>query len=285
MNKSIKGSISTASMQAIVSNEWMLVLKECNIYPFKVTIQSMAIALLLLSGCTPRSTSSSQHETASPLAAVPTPAATPVPSLPSSPVAAEAPANVPALPTTQPPEIDSIIVPGERVGAITHETSRQVLAELYGEAHLKDEDIAVGEGETEPGTVVNTGTNKTFTVIWTDNTRTTPASVTGFGADWKTPEGIGIGTSFQELEEKLGKFELYGFEWDYGGTVVLGETQLAKYDGVLTIRVQPADNVSETASKEYEAVLGDSLFPSTDPNFQKLGITVKELIVSLTPKG
>jgi hypothetical protein len=49
---------------------------------------------------------------------------------------------------------DTMIVPGDRVGPITRDTSRDRLVELFGEAALTDTEVAVGEGFTESGTVV-----------------------------------------------------------------------------------------------------------------------------------
>ncbi|MBD0268910.1 MAG: hypothetical protein ICV77_11535, partial [Cyanobacteria bacterium Co-bin8] len=113
---------------------------------------------------------------------------------------------------------DTVVVPGERVGPIRPTTSRAELAELFGEEQLRDEEINVGEGFTEPGTVVDLGEDRRLTVVWTDDSRSKPLMAKDFGSEWKTPEGLGLGTSMAELKQELGDFELFGFGWDYGGS-------------------------------------------------------------------
>lgn len=217
------------------------------------------------------------------------PVATPAETTPAT--QASAPANASVAPATAPSteattvESDTTVVPGERVGPITRETTRADLAEAFGETNLKDETVGLGEGETEAGTIVYPNSERSLTVIWTDDSRSKLGAVINLGPAWKTPEGIGVGMPFSELQNKLGEFQLYGFDWDYGGTVVLENSQLAKYDGLLILRVEPAADASEKSPSHYEAVIGDQLFPSTDPNFQNLGVKVGEMAVSLDPEG
>lgn len=216
-------------------------------------------------------------------------------SAPTSPVETESPATAPApaesSPVAQVPattaspkaaaESDTTVVPGERVGVVTPGTTREELTALFGANNLSDQTIDVGEGETENGTVVNKGTDGAFTIVWTNDTRTAIAAITSLGSAWKTPEGIGVGTTFDQLKEKLGSFKLYGLDWDYGGTIAFEGSTLAKYDGLLIVRLQPSDNAAKDAPSDYEAVVGDRLFESTDPHFEKLGMTVSDMAVYL----
>ncbi|MEE1611341.1 hypothetical protein [Microvirga sp. CF3016] len=40
------------------------------------------------------------------------------------------------------------------------------------------------------------------------------------GSGWSGPEGLRVGSPFKAVETVNGKpFILYGFEWDYGGTI------------------------------------------------------------------
>ncbi len=189
--------------------------------------------------------------------------------------AAETGAIASLLPDTQ-------IIPGVRVGSVTSTTTRQELAEKFGEDRLMDEEVNVGEGFTESGTRVDLGPEHSFSVIWTDNTQSQPLEVRNLGTAWEIPEGIGIGTSFAELQQVLGTFELYGFAWDYGGTILLDGTQLAEYEPFLVMRVQPSSNVAVQNEADYQAVIGDSLYDSTNPHFQSLNLTVDEMIVGLS---
>ena len=178
---------------------------------------------------------------------------------------------------------DTIVVPGERVGPVTMETTRADLAELFGEAALEDTEIPVGEGFTEPGTTINAGTEQAFSIIWTDETRTQPATAKDFGSAWQTPEGLQLGTSFAELESTLGSFDLFGFGWDYEGTVLLEGSNLENYDGLLILRARPELETTKQFPDEYAAVLGDKQLSSDDPNLDPLNLSVYEMIVYLTP--
>jgi len=179
---------------------------------------------------------------------------------------------------------DTMIVPGERVGPITRDTSRDRLVELFGEAALTDTEVAVGEGFTESGTVVAADSDAAFAVIWVDDSQTEPATVKDFGPAWQTPEGIGIGTSFAELQDILGPFELYGFGWDYGGTLVLEGSDLSNYYGSLILRVQPADpDLFQQQSGAFQALLGDKLISSNNPSLPDLDLVVDEMIVYINP--
>lgn len=178
---------------------------------------------------------------------------------------------------------DTVVVPGERLGPITSKTTRSELAKLFGEENLTDKDINVGEGTMEPGTVVSLPADQSLTIVWTDKTRSKPQMVRDLGAAWKTPEGLGTGSSLAELKEKLGDFQLYGFGWDYGGSIVLENTKLDKYYGNLFFRVEPPKDKIEQNPDAYKALAGDKLFPSTDPNLEPLQPVVYDTMVYLNP--
>ena len=179
---------------------------------------------------------------------------------------------------------DTTIVPGDRVGPITSDTSRSDLVNMFGEAVLADTEVAVGEGFTESGTVVADGSEQTLAVIWVDDRQAEPATVKDFGPVWQTPEGIGVGTSFDELQAILGPFELYGFGWDYGGTLVLENSNLSDYYGSLILRVQPADpDLFQQEAGAFQALQGDKLISSEDPNLPALDLVVDEMIVYINP--
>lgn len=198
----------------------------------------------------------------------------------ASPPASAAPQTT-GQSTAQTALSDTVVIPGDRIGPVRRTTTRQQLEQLFGAANLENEDVGMGEGETEPGTVVNAGSDNTFTVIWTDENRTAVAGAINFGSAWRTPEGLGVGTSFAELQQKLGAFQLYGFEWDYGGSVVLEGTRLSKYYGTLILRVAPTEASRERSPSDYDAVIGDELFASTSPHFRALDINVEEMAVYL----
>ncbi|XWK87220.1 MAG: hypothetical protein U7127_23955 [Phormidium sp.] len=177
---------------------------------------------------------------------------------------------------------DTLVIPGERVGSITKNTSRQELVKLFGASRLQDKTIFGPEGMGKfPATRVNLGQERSFTVVWTDEKRTKPATIRDFGSAWKTPQGIGIGTSLAELRKQLGEFKLYGLAWDYSGTILLENTKLSNYKGKLNLQVAPAPDAAKKFPRQYQAVLGDGTFSSSNPNWQPLGIRVERMIVDL----
>jgi hypothetical protein len=243
----------------------------------KTIYPALTLVLLLLAGCggNPTDPDVSSSDLTSPSAS-PEPDSAPVEDSAAVPDSTESSEG--AIASLLP---DTKIIPGERVGPITSTTTRQELAEQFGETRLTDEEINIGEGFTESGTRVNLGPEYSFTVIWTDATQSRPLEVRNLGTAWETPQGIGIGTSFSELQQVLGNFELYGFAWDYGGTVLLDGTQLAEYAPFLIMRVQPASNVETQNTADYQAVTGDTVYASSNPHFQALNLTVEEMIVGL----
>jgi hypothetical protein len=179
---------------------------------------------------------------------------------------------------------DTTVVPGERVGPVTPDTSRVDLVDLFGEAALEDTEIPVGEGFTESGTKVNPGTEQAFSIIWMDSSQAKPATVKDFGTAWQTPEGIQIGTPMTELTSILGNFDLYGFGWDYGGTIDLESSDLANYYGLLILRLQPVEPAAwQQNADAFQAVQGDKLISSEDPNLSDLNLVVDEMIIYLNP--
>jgi hypothetical protein len=176
---------------------------------------------------------------------------------------------------------DYTVVPGQRVGQVTPNTSRQQLAEIYGEANLTDTEVHVGEGFMEPGTVVSFGNQPQFAVVWLDDSRSRPLMAKDFSPDWKTPEGIGVGTPYATLQQQLGSFQLYGFGWDYGGTISLEDSQLDQYYGLLLLRLEPSATAMEDNPEATQATMGERLIPSTDPNLAQLDISVSSMMVYL----
>lgn len=209
-------------------------------------------------------------------------------SSPTNPPTAQAPATTEQTATTPAnstdPVAETTVVPGERVGPVTRDTTRQELAELFGEANLQDEQVDVGEGFTKPGTTVNLSDNRSFSIVWSDETQTQPAEVRDLGSAWRTPEGIGVGTSLAELQDEMGAFELYGFGWDYGGTVILRGSELAKYDNLLVLRLHPAPEAIEESPEALQTVSSDRAYAASNPQIQELNPEVGEMIVYLSPR-
>ncbi|MGB6301888.1 MAG: hypothetical protein WBF90_37735 [Rivularia sp. (in: cyanobacteria)] len=175
---------------------------------------------------------------------------------------------------------NTLIIPGKSVGAVTAKTTRADLVEMFGESKLKDDVVLEDEGTISvPVTKIDLGGEKYFTVAWEEDTRKTLLYVRDFGPAWKTPEGIGVGTSFKELQEKLGDFKLTGLGWDYGGFINLETTKLSKYQGLLSLQVAPDQQAITKNFQQHEAVLGDRQLSSNNPNWQPLDMKISQITV------
>jgi hypothetical protein len=186
---------------------------------------------------------------------------------------------------------DWLIVPGVRAGEMTKKTSQRDLIEIYGKENVRESDIGLGEGFTEPGTIVFPDEPvKTIRILWEDTLRSTirEIRISGEKSLWKTEKGITIGTSLKTIEEINKKpFILAGFGWDYEGTILhcnggtlneLGtETEQGIQSRTMILRLRP-DSISQQVGI-YESVLGDREFPSDNPAMQKLNPTVYEMII------
>lgn len=171
---------------------------------------------------------------------------------------------------------DRSIVPGERVGAITADTSRADLITLYGTGNLSDTDYPIGEGETVPGTIVFPGSSREATVIWAPQFKDEKVDrVVITGQEWLLPEGIRRGDNLAAVEKINGApFMIYGFGWDYGG---VGYFKGGRLDRKVQVWFRPF--LEEGPA--YEAVLGDSLFHSgnaamraVDPRIEKVAVVL-----------
>ena len=184
------------------------------------------------------------------------------------------------------------IVPGKSVGPITRSTSEKELVKIFGARNVKRTAIDVGEGETQPGTILfpNDPRRKVF-ILWRDaTTRLQPESISIRGKNtlWKTDRGVTLGTPLRTIEQLNGRpFVMTGFGWDYSGTVMhanggrmveLGTAAGEEIkDRTLLLRLEPATALLKTP--EYNAVLGDVNYFSDNPAMKKLDPRVYEMIV------
>lgn len=190
---------------------------------------------------------------------------------------------MPKVASSKPENAAKLIIPGVRVGKVTANTSRADLAKLFPPniAELKDIEVPLGEGMTASGTKIEMSDENRFTVIWRNEQKTEIDKILDFGTAWHLAESIYVGTKWQVLREKLGNFSLFGFRWDYGGTLQLEGTALEKYQDNLIIRVAPSQDVISSNPQAINAVSGERLFQSTNPNLEQLDLSVSEIVVTL----
>lgn len=167
---------------------------------------------------------------------------------------------------------DRTIVPGLRVGALVRTTPPADIGKIYGAATTRYGKVSAAEGAEVPGATVLAGTDAELQIGFTEDGKRIEF-IRIIGKAWATKDGIRIGAPLALLERlNGGPFQLYGFEWDYGGTV-LGSAK-GKLPKGLFITVAPTRTVSE---RERNQVMGDRKISSRHPALAKMGVVVSTL--------
>jgi Bacterial SH3 domain len=193
-------------------------------------------------------------------------------------------------PTPKPANPDAktdafLIVPGQSVGKITKPTDRPGLVTIFGAANVEDfmEQGPEGIGEA-PATRVKIGGKQSLRVIWKDDTRKQIGSIAIYDARWHLADGLAVDMTVAALQEKFGKFEFYGFGWDYGGTVISeNNPKLDKYrksTGVNFMLGVPSGRCQQFQA-DCRSVSGDSTFGSDNPRLKSLMPKIEVLYVRL----
>jgi hypothetical protein len=170
--------------------------------------------------------------------------------------------------------------PGVSFGALTAHGSEQDLVAAYGVAAVQPEEVSLGEGESEPGTVVfPEDPLRRFEVAWGDTLqRRAPSFVllTGDTTLWHGQRGLTLGVSLAQLEALNGKpFGMAGYGWDYGGSVLSWKDgQLADLEGRVAVALAPRE-----ANPDVSHVLGDGEFLSSDSALRRLQPRINRLVV------
>jgi hypothetical protein len=183
---------------------------------------------------------------------------------------------------------DLLIVPGERVGPVSRQTSEDTLRALYGADRVTPHLVELGEGLACRGSKVTWESGDSLEIVWRDaDAGTGVVSIHVKGQRWRTREGVGFGITLRELERLNGKpFELTGFGWDYAGTVIswsggsleasMSQTSAAR----LIVRLAPhPDDEQRLTPEENGELAGDRNLSSARPALQKLNPRVYALIV------
>lgn len=182
------------------------------------------------------------------------------------------------------------IISGVGVGQINKNTSRKSLVELFGDANVKDVDVHIGEGTFCRGTQVTFESNNTLLITWLDEESESNVHRIYFvGRKWSTPRGIGPSSSSREIEKTNGKpFKLYGFGWDYAGTVDSWEGGLLESDipmnrgNSIVIRLSTEEGGFMSLSLEEEnQIMGMRHLLSSHPVVRKLNLKPYEFFMTL----
>lgn len=179
--------------------------------------------------------------------------------------------------TTRPTN-DFIIVPGQRVGPLAAAAARENdLIQTFGAENIKKQPIYIGEGFEMPGYLIFPDAPGELEVVYdTTVAMDKPAFIRVARADtqWKTDQGISLGTTLAELQAINGKpFLFYGFGWDYGGSVTNWNEGAISSDLMITL---------DAGEGEFpETLLGDQEISSDNPLLKDLPIRVVILEVRL----
>ncbi|QMW02869.1 hypothetical protein [Spirosoma foliorum] len=195
---------------------------------------------------------------------------------------------------------DFLIIPGRQVGPIKSATSEAELIKLLGPSVVTAGDTLYGpEGAEFIGTTLYKDTSDEVQIIYTDEKRTKPETIlirpkltddegeplkNVMPTRWATVDGLRIGTTLKELEQRNGKpFKLWGFAWDYGGMVSNwqgGKLGLSNKKMFLAIGLGPSATQTPAQEKAYNKLMGDSEFLSSLAAMQVLNPVVQSMQVS-----
>jgi hypothetical protein len=173
------------------------------------------------------------------------------------------------------------VVPGERFGPIAPRTSEAGLKEAVGASVVVPSRVYLAEGFCTPGTRVFPDRSYEMEIAWADSARTRPAFVRARNAagPWRTPLGVGVGSTLAELEALGGEpISFSGFGWDYGGGAGWIEE-----GGTLSLQLEIAPDsdarLMELSRQDprTEEIFGDRSVRSDHPIARQLTILVGEI--------
>jgi len=169
-------------------------------------------------------------------------------------------------------------------GPFARNADERTLAQVFGAANVERAAIPVGEGNTEPGTVIFAkDPAKRIDILWHDAYARPNVIIIRNGSAW--PVGVtGLdkpvvnGSTMAEIEAMNGRpFTLTGFGWDLGGyTNSWDGGRLEKPVGGcnLSVRFDPA---SDAPGDALDKVNGDVELSSTDSAMRQVKPVVIEI--------
>lgn len=187
-------------------------------------------------------------------------------SAPPSPPASDAPAVVQ----------DAIVIACDAFSADTNETG---LKERFGAENVTFQTVDGPEGTQNNATILFANEPaRRVQILWRDEAaRAHPSdiSISGETSEWAGPRGVRLGATLAEIEAANGKpFDVTGFEWDYGGTVVNWR------EGALAGREGCVQRIRFSARGSAQGAVGDSAFSSASPGMRAADPVVHEISVS-----
>lgn len=174
-------------------------------------------------------------------------------------------------------------------GPFARAADEKTVAEAFGASHVTRADIPIGEGSTEPGTVVFADDKeKRIDILWHDSAaRARPAAVIfRDGSKWRIglagpqDRSVVLGLSLTEIEALNGRpFSVNGFGWDGGGFAgTWHDGELARPSGgcSLTLRF---DQAADAPADALDKTNGDIELLSSDPVLRQTRPVVIEMVL------
>jgi hypothetical protein len=167
-------------------------------------------------------------------------------------------------------------------------TSEADLVRRLGAAQVRAGEVSLGEGQTAPGTILFPGDDtRRVEILWHDpEARRAPwwVMLEGTRSVWSVPPGVSLGVPLDSLHTlNGGPFDLFGFDWDYQGTVVSWRGgRLAALDAPgsrVVVRLTPYPGDDAAAWPETEEVAGEQVFSSAHPPMRRLNPRVHALMI------
>ena len=169
-------------------------------------------------------------------------------------------------------------------GPFARDSDERRLSQVFGTANVERADVPVGEGNTEPGTVIFAkDPARRIDILWHDAYSRPNVVIIRNGSTWPVAvsgvdKPVANGATLAEIEAINGRpFTLTGFGWDLGGyTYSWDGGRIDKPVGGcnLSLRFDPA---SDAPGDALDKVNGDVEFPSTDPAMRQTRPVVIEI--------
>ena len=174
--------------------------------------------------------------------------------------------------------IDRNIIPNERVGLITSSTTKSALNKLYDKGNIRETVVFSYEGFDIKGTeVIFDNTADNITIEWNDDNLTPKIiRIKNLNSNWKTKEGVGIGSTIKEVEKANGKpFTIYGYEID---SYLAGTVKNWNSGNLQGLNLQ-FKITKEIPVEVYMEMMGDRGILSNNPLLEKAGLQVENITV------
>lgn len=155
---------------------------------------------------------------------------------------------------------------------LTGYTAEEV-SEKYPDANIREDKGLFEEGTVERAySILYPDTPNELHITWADEAKTRIYDIRfSERGDWKSAEGIRIGTTYKELNEINEKeISFYGFGWDYGGAVMWNDGKLENSD--LRVFLAPGNGVKD----EF---YGDRIIEATPEEIEEMDLRVETIML------